>query len=477
MPVSDTSDLGERFPITKETDGRYFNTVGGLIYFEKLTDGWSVLRVFSRPYNINEKLIEVERMYLHDDGTNRIVSPTPNGWVPSKQNRDWRGYRFANKEEAMSQCSRLKYILPLVEDEKSGKVKTCLMTILRFPEIEQMISLGYESQAKQIARSDTPKADLKFMFGDYYKEKEKTILRKAGLTKPQLDKYMALLDNNDYYIGRRCRNALIEMRKFFGDDLTHIDPVTFGKYCNAFVQMQGGGYRSEIYPDVEHWGIDRNKFIRNAIRLGEKHENVYRVLNDTLNGYRALNFGTRPEINWYFDNYSDIVRAHDAIDELKRAQDAERRALWDKQAADRMKKEEEKRKKVDEERKKYEYEDDAYLIRLPNDSNEIVREGNMQRICIGGYTTRHALGETNLFFLRKKEDPSMPFYAIEMDNRNVIVQIHGYCNRWLGQNPEAIPTVVRWLRKNGIKCDQKILTCTATGYGSNNHYVAMPVVD
>ena len=67
----------------------------------------------------------------------------------------------------------------------------------------------------------------------------------------------------------------------------------------------------------------------------------------TLNGYNSLNTGTHPEINWYFDSYSDLVRAHDAIDDLKRAQDAERRAMWNMAEAERLKKEEEKRKKLD----------------------------------------------------------------------------------------------------------------------------------
>ena len=145
--------------------------------------------------------------------------------------------------------------------------------------------------------------------------------------------------------------------------------------------------------------------------------------------------------------------------------------------AERKKKEEEKRIKIDKERKQYEYEDDNYIIRLPQDSSEIIREGSMQSICIGSYTTRHALGETNLFLLREKSEPESPFYAIEMNNGKSIVQIHGFGNKWLGNNPEAIPTVVRWLRQNGIKCDEKILTCKSTGYCSNNSYVSMPVVD
>ena len=314
------------------------------------------------------------------------------------------------------------------------------------------------------------------MFGGNYNEKEKTILRKAGLTKHQLDKYMSMY-NMQGYNRDRCAYALIEMRKQFGDDLTHLDNATFDKYFVAFVRMQNG-WRGEIYPQIDRMdNVDRKKFIKNAIRIGEKHENVYGILNDTLNGYRALNAGTQPEVNWYFDSYSDVVRAHDAIDELRRLQNEERRAIWNKADAERRKKEEEKRIKMDKERKQYEYEDDTYIIRLPKDGNEIIKEGNVQRICIGGYVTRHSLAQTNLFFIRKKSEPDAPFYAIEMNNDKRVVQIHGYCNSWLGNHPEVIPTVVRWLRKNEIYCDEKILTCKAKGYGMTNAYVPMPVVD
>ena len=470
MEVSDATNLGAKYP-KKEYEQKWMGN--GIIYFERLQDGWSVLRVFSRDSsnNINER----ERMYLHNDGTNRIVAPTQNGWVPAKQTRTWSYYQFVNKTEAMEQCNRLKYILPLLKDESDRYIRDSLMTILRFPEVEQMLRLGYKKAATDITHCDTPKAELKHMFGDHYNEKETSLLRKVGLTKTQLDKYMEMYSSGNYY-SNKLSNALIEMRKFFDCELVSLDAETFGKYYDAFVEMQRG-YRDSFFPQVESMGIDRKKFIKNVVRLGSKDKNTYQVLYDTLNRYRSLNTGTHPEINWYFDSYSDLVRAHNAIDELKRAQDAERRAMWNKDAADRRKKEEEKRIKLDKERKVYEYEDDEYIIRLPKDSNEIVSEGSLQRICIGGYTTSHAFGQTNLFFLRRKNDPAVPFYAIEMDNMKNIVQIHGYANSWLGNNPEAIPTVVRWLRKNGIKCNEKILTCKAKGYCSTNEYVAMPVVD
>ena len=473
MPVRDVEEISIEYPLRQE-DRNYYNR-RNIIYFERLDGGWSVLRVFNREYN-SDRLHEIERMYLHDDGTNRIVSPQNDKWVPARQNNGWQKYDLVNKEEAMEKCNRIKYIFPLLEEFNDGRIKSALVTTLRFPELEQMIRLGHIVAARRVLTSPTPMADLKAMFGDYYNKNGKTVLRKAGLSKYQFDKHMKEYESSRYGYGNKSK-ALKEMRKFFADKFIHLDEETFCRYYDAFSVVCERTYRHGMFHQLDGMGVNKEKFIKNAVRLGEKDREVYIVLQDTLARYCQLNTGTHPEVNWYFDSYSDLVRAHDAIDDLKRAQDDERRAMWDLKAAERMKKEEEKRKKLDEERKKWEYEDDDYLIRLPNDSNEIVREGSRQRICIGGYTTSHALGRTNLFFLRKKSDPTTPFYAIEMNNNYVISQIHGYCNKWLGNNPEAIPTVVRWLRKNGFKCDKRILTCTATGYCSNNNYIQMPVVD
>ena len=262
----------------------------------------------------------------------------------------------------------------------------------------------------------------------------------------------------------------------FGDTLVHMDNASFDKYFRGCCDLQQHFWRG-LNRYAESVGFDQKRFFVNMVRLFEKRSNVFQVANDTLNAYTQLTVGTKPVIDWYFEDVSDLLRAHDAITELHRMQLAERRARWDMEAAERRRKEEENLVKIDENRKEYEYEDDEYIIRLPKNLSEIVSQGSKQSICIGSYTSRHANGDTNLFFLRKKENEDLPFYAIEMNNQKQIVQIHGLCNRWLGNDPDAIPTVVRWLRKNGIKCEEKILTCKAKGYGRVNEYVAMPVVD
>lgn len=482
IPLSDTTGFADKYPVEVLADHGYCNSeIRHIMYFERVpeADGWSVLRQLHR--NGNNELDEVCRIYIHDNGRNRIVAPSNNGWVLSTQSKHnyYSYYQLVNKEEAMAKCPRLKYALEALTDMEREKIADALISVMKWPEIEQFLKLGYTRAAKCMINNNTAKADIKRFFGDYYNDREKSILKKVGMTKRQLDFFMEKLEpqnGNRYYYADNVKRALSMMRGIFGNDLSYLDDESFQRYLNGFVQIHSN-FWGGISDYITAIGVDSIRFVKNLIRLGEKREEIYRVMNDTLNAYTSLNYGTAPEVDWYFDDCSDVVRLHDALTALRNQQNAERRAMWNMAEAERLKKEEAKRLELDKERKVYEYEDDEYIIRLPKDAAEIVREGSMQSICIGGYTSRHSRGETNLFFLRRKSDPELPFYAIEMNNAKNIVQIHGSCNKWLGNDPEAIPTVVRWLRKNDIKCDDKILTCTARGYGRTNDYVPMPVVD
>lgn len=441
--------------------------IKNFIHFERVNDEWSVLRAF---VNTDDGDVEeLWRAYLGDDGTNRFATMTSGGWIPSNQPKGYRfnrSYYFANEDEAKEKCNRIKYIAPMVS---ASKGVAALLTALRFPFIEQLYKMGYKDLAISIANEGTPKAHMKNMFGGYYNDKEKNVLRQIAMTKHQLDYYLNAREEHRY----GSSDVMKIMRQALGNDLSRVDAEIFKKYLNAIYDIRRDFYGGRYFESMD---IDKGKFWKNLVRLNEKNRNTARIIGDTISSYGCLR-GERPEINWLFDDYSDVVRTHDAIVALQNQQEAERRAYYSLSQAERQKKDDDKRKKVDEKRKHYEYEDDNFIIRLPYSVNEIVTEGASQRICIGGYTSRHSDGSTNLFFLRRKDNESAPFYAIEMNNEKEIVQIHGSCNKWLGNNPEAIPTVVRWLRKHNIKCDDKILTCTAKGYGRTNEYIEMPVVD
>lgn len=467
LPLGSIEHLAYKYiPIELEDKWRNSEVRSNILYFERVNDEWSVLRALIR--NDDDEFEESWRVYLGDDGSNRIASKTDEGWIPSSQNRGWhfrRQYYFANKDEALEKCNRIKYIAPIIESEGID----VLITTLRFPFIEQMYKMGKTQLAKQIAKDGTPKAHIKNVFG-YYNEKEKSALRQIGMTKQQLDLYCSKRDGRYFSSG----SVMEIMREALGNDLSRVSYDIFSRYMDAINTMLSNSYG--IKSRVDNLDIDKSRFWKNVVRLNDKNANTARLISDTLSTHARL-YGTPVEVDWIFDDYSDIVRTHDALNALLAEREAERRAYYNMEERKRRELDEKKRKEADEKRKHYEYEDDEFIIRLPKDVYEIVNEGTRQCICIGGYTSRHSRGETNLFFLRRKDDENTPFYAIEMSNNKTIVQIHGHSNKWLGNNPEAIPTVVRWLRKNGIKCDDKILTCTARGYGRTNDYIEMPKVD
>ena len=89
-------------------------------------------------------------------------------------------------------------------------------------------------------------------------------------------------------------------------------------------------------------------------------------------------------------------------------------------------------------RKKYEYRSGGMMIKVPEDGEEIIQEGNVLHICVGGYAARHLTGQTTIQFLRRERKPGTPYICIEIREKdNTIVQIHGYRNEFLGNGRRA----------------------------------------
>ena len=84
------------------------------------------------------------------------------------------------------------------------------------------------------------------------------------------------------------------------------------------------------------------------------------------------------------------------------------------------------------------------------------------------------MGGTTILFLRKTEAPATPFYTIEVSGNEKeknprLVQIHGLHNCWLGNNPEAIPFVKKWLEEKGISYTREKLLSTSSSYGCGSN--------
>ena len=101
---------------------------------------------------------------------------------------------------------------------------------------------------------------------------------------------------------------------------------------------------------------------------------------------------------------------------------------------------------------KYNYKANGLLIRGPKDSQEIIEEGKVQHICVGGYAERHADGKTTILFIRKVDKPNEPFYTVEVSKDNKVVQVRGKRN--CAPTPE-VEEFMKLFKEKKLKVNKK----------------------
>lgn len=87
---------------------------------------------------------------------------------------------------------------------------------------------------------------------------------------------------------------------------------------------------------------------------------------------------------------------------------------------------------------------DGLLIRVPTDADELCAEGAFLHHCVGGYVERMANGETAILFIRREQDPDVPFFTLEWRNGRVVQcrttnnrsyesddQVHAFVDAWV----------------------------------------------
>lgn len=101
-------------------------------------------------------------------------------------------------------------------------------------------------------------------------------------------------------------------------------------------------------------------------------------------------------------------------------------------------------KKVAAALERFAWEKEGLLIRPARSAAELSTEGKLLHHCVGTYAKSYAEGKKALFFIRRTEEPEIPYYTLELRERDMtVVQNHGDHNR--PQTPEIKEFERKWL--------------------------------
>ncbi len=456
-----------------ELTRKQFGQTQTVTVFERLDDNYAVLRMIkdcSMSYNWKSHAYEYgatpdcrEQMRIFISAKGKPTVMTFHGeWAIKSAIGYGSPTKFAilNYTEALT-WNPLKYTVPFLSELTVSN----LLAVLRHPIIEQLIKAGYPNTARCLLDNGEVCANMKKWFG-VDKERKLPIYKLLGVNKYLLREYERRWDEHNNY-----SLMIADFKKLYDKfDISDLDEATVKMIC--------AGYTSEAYPQLHRWvtggnywgrefdvtDVDR-KVILKLFRMASDHPGILGIWADILSTYRSIN--NKPDMDLtHFKSEADLTRMHDALVEVRNVEVMERNARWNAAEKERMaayQKDFEKRQEGRIEKFEYETDDDAFVIRVPHELSDITREGAVLGHCVGGYVNRHASGETNIVFLRHKENENLPFYTIEIKNDRVI-QIHGRYNRWLGNNPEAIPFMYRYLKDHGFRFDKNMLLNKGSGY-------------
>ena len=443
------------------------------VQFDVLDNSYAVIRL---KYSNGG---EYFRMFISDKGKVTMMTNEEGKWRLTPSREYWSVDSNKNLTPGMFEAWKpLKWISPCinwnVETYRNNNVASVLRQIaclFRHPIVESLIKSGYPAIAKRVAKNKNIAKNIEYMFGA--KEKKGSIYQVLGVNKHILQLLesefeKADRDNRPYWhIGGFSSNVISIMKEVMdAADLSSLSKETVNAVLPGVCKLSmRSRWRNELFGRQDRWGGYGYHFDReltseeraSALKLCKreaKQPSFIEMFFDTKQMMDRL--VEAPDIDLLtIDSISELRRLHDAFIEMQQQEklhmDELRQKKFEKLNAKRI--------------EKFEREDDEFMIRVPRALNEIVSEGNTLHHCVGGYTNRVADGGTNILFLRRKSAPGVPFYTIEITPEMRLQQIHGACNKWLGNDPDAIPFVYEWLTSIGVNFDRQILLNLGQGYG------------
>lgn len=401
------------------------------------------------------------------------------------------GYKYDLRNfESIANLPQLKYLNYTFNPNNKGLVNLGLVFgVLLHPILEQMHKAGYPELAKRCL-CDTISSEIKSLFGtDATEKKSLTIYQNLKVNRVILKKMEEIAKDKIDGPFKQLFGILPIIKEFCGCDVRTLDAKTINDWFDFCQELYENSIKLVYcqytslhkFAGRDTWNFDLSniteeqkegyrKEIRHLFHLWRKeHANTYingiAIWKDTITLLRAIDNEFVPQ-NFNLlsmRNYQDLTDTHDY---LVAYTNSLQNMNFDKQ-------EQSKRfKKMQEIRKEhYELIGENFSVLVPEKLSQIVDEGIALHHCVKTYTDRVASGETTILFFRRSNDKNTPFYTIEVRN-NVIIQIHGFGNKWIGNDLDAARFMYRYCKYKNIHCNMDILTNKGQCYCASrqNHW-------
>ncbi|MEG1036595.1 MAG: PcfJ domain-containing protein [Anaerovoracaceae bacterium] len=99
---------------------------------------------------------------------------------------------------------------------------------------------------------------------------------------------------------------------------------------------------------------------------------------------------------------------------------------------------------------KYYFEYKEIIFKPVSTIKELIFEGKILNHCVGSYADKILRGDSMICFIRKKDEPDVPYFTLEISKRNEIKQCYGFGNRISGlevpEIKEALDEYIKFLK-------------------------------
>jgi len=335
---------------------------------------------------------------------------------------------------------------------------------LKFPKLEWLCKMGLNQLAKDAVRG----FQYSNMVGkiDY---KADTIYGILGLTKVNT-KVLQAIDGNHYEL------RLLQVAQKYGIQMKPEQLKEFYETFECNTELLKAKNRkislhklcryiekeSERYPIGDknycRWNYSYNRYTERKDPRIERKQNMANDWLEYIGWCKELKYDLS---NMFIYMPNNFRKVHDRTAE-------EYKALQDKKAAAEKRRREEAARKELEQTKKamaeiFEKSEgmDAFSIKgkglilvVPKSGDEIRAEGEALHHCVGGYVESVAKGETNIFFVRKADEPDKSYFTMEW-NHNKIIQCRGMKNCGMPPEVRAFTQVFEKKMQEAVKKDDK----------------------